>query len=101
MSHRGLSNVYCGGLSWILQQGEHALLIFTEGREVTKLREEVLQQRNRLQTIVNGLSAENLDLKSRVSRTELAVTKLEKHIESLDPIVKRIRETLEKAARQD
>ncbi len=41
---------------------------------------------------------ENLELKSRMARTELTVTKLEKHIESLESTVKRIRETLEKAA---
>ena len=66
--------------------------------EVTKLRKEVETQRDQLQTIVNGLSAENLELKSRVARMELSQTRFEKHIESLDSTVKRIRETLEKVA---
>ena len=86
-------------LAELYKQGEHALLIFTEAGEVSELRKEVEEQRDQLQTIVNGLTAENLELKSRVARTELTVTKLEKHIESLESTVKRIRENLEKVAR--
>jgi len=106
MGHEGyLTEVYRryteSDLARFYKQGESALLIFTEAGEVTKLRKEVEEQRDQLQTIVNGLTAENLELKSRVARTELTVTKLEKHIESLESTVKRLHQTLEQAGKRE
>jgi len=63
-------------------KGESALLVFTEAQEVTKLRQEVDERSKTLQTLVNGLTAENLDLKSRVSRVELENTEMMKRFDS-------------------
>jgi len=52
--------------------------------------------RNQFQIVVNGLMAENLDLKTRMARTDLQHTKIEKHIKSLESTVKRIRSLLDK-----
>jgi len=77
-------------LAKFYKQGEHTLLIFTGTEEVSRLRREVEQSkletedRNRqLQTLVNGLTAENLELKSRVSRVEMEILKLAKAVEKL------------------
>ena len=51
-------------------QGESSLLVFTEAEEVSKLRVEVEERNKQLQTLANGLAAENLDLKARVARVE-------------------------------
>ena len=106
MGHEGyLTEVYrrytVEDLAKFYKQGEHALLIFTEAGEVTDLRKEVEQQRDQLQTIVNGLTAENHELKSRMARMELSHTKIERHIESLESTVKRIHETLEQIGKPE
>jgi len=70
-------------------KGESALLIFTDAAEVTKLRQEVeehahkiqkeVDERNRtLQTLVNGLTTENLEMKSKISKIEFENTKIKK-----------------------
>jgi len=59
-------------------QGEASLLIFTEAEEVSKLRVEVEERNKQFQTLVNGTTAENLELKSRVSKMELEHTSLKK-----------------------
>jgi site-specific recombinase XerD len=46
----------------------------------TKVREEISQRTRQLQTLVNGLSAENLDLRSRMQRTESKMADLERLI---------------------
>jgi integrase len=51
-------------------QGESSLLVFTEAEEVSRLRVEVDERNKQLQTLANGLAAENLDLKARVARVE-------------------------------
>ena len=47
-----------------------------------KVRVEVEQQNRNLQTLVNGLSAENLELKSRMSRVELENTEMKRRFDS-------------------
>jgi len=74
MGHEGyLTEVYRryaeGDLPKFYEPGESAMWIFTEAGEVTELRKEVEEQRDQLQSIVNVLTAENLELKSRVART--------------------------------
>lgn len=80
-------------------QGESALLIFTEAEEVGKLRAEVEEKSKTLQNLVNGLTSENLELKSRMSKMELENTDLKGRIrlteQKLAELEKLIRETLE------
>ena len=80
-------------------QGEPALLVFTEAEEVGKLRAEVEEGKKQLQTLVNGLTAENLELKSRMSKAELENTDLKSRFrlteEKLAELEKLIREALE------
>jgi integrase len=70
-------------------KGESALLIFTDAAEVTKLRQEVeehahkiqkeVDERNRsLQSLVNGLTTENLEVKSKVAKVELENIEIKK-----------------------
>lgn len=47
-----------------------------------KVRVEVEQQNRNLQTLVNGLTTENLELKSRMSRVELENTEMKKRFDS-------------------
>jgi len=98
MGHEGyLTEVYrrytLEDLRKFYLKGESALLVFTDAAEVTKLRQEVeehahkiqkeVDERNRsLQTLVNGLTSENLELKSRMSRVELENTEMKKRFDS-------------------
>lgn len=88
MGHEGyLTEVYrrysTEDLAKFYLQGESALLIFTEAEEVNRLREEVEERNKQLQTLVNGLTGENLELKSRMSKIELEITELKKAIEKV------------------
>ena len=47
------------------------------------MRDELKRDRDNLQRIVNGLTAENLELKSRMSSVELEITEMKKIIEKL------------------
>lgn len=58
-------------------QGEPSLLIFTEAGEVSRLRKKIEERNRQLQTLVNGLTAENLELKERVKGLEVRMTGLE------------------------
>jgi integrase len=100
MGHEGyLTEVYrrytVEDLAKFYLQGESALLVFTDAAEVTKLRQEVeehahkiqkeVDERNRtLQSLVNGLTAENLEVKSKVAKVELENTKLNKRIQKTE-----------------
>jgi len=93
MGHEGyLTEVYrrytIENLREFYLKGESALLVFTDAAEVTKLRQEVeehahkiqkeVDERNRsLQSLVNGLTSENLELKRRVSSMEDRMRRLE------------------------
>jgi len=48
------------------RRGEHVLLIFTEAAEIGKLRQEIEERNRQLQTLVNGLTAENIQLKEKM-----------------------------------
>lgn len=61
-------------------QGEPALLVFTEAEEVSRLRVEVEERNKQLQTLMNGLVTENLNLKTRINKTEERLAKMEKLI---------------------
>lgn len=88
MGHEGyLTEVYrrysTEDLAKFYLQGESALLIFTEAEEVGRLRAEVEERNKQLQTLVNGLTGENLELKSRMSKIELEITELKKAVEKV------------------
>ena len=75
MGHEGyLKEVYrrysVEDLARFYKQGEPALLIFTEAEEVGKLRAELEERNKQLQTLVNDLTAEKLELKSRLARVD-------------------------------
>ncbi len=68
MGHEGyLTEVYrrysSEQLGEFYKQGESALLIFTEAGKVEKLRQEIKERNEQLQTVVNALNSENLRLK--------------------------------------
>lgn len=86
-------------LARFYKQGEQALLVFTEAGEVSKLRKEVTEQRNQLQTIVNGLTAENMTLRAKVERQELEMEKLRTKQNNLVSMVDRLLDRLEEHER--
>jgi len=108
MGHEGyLTEVYrrysMEQLAKFYLQGESALLIFAEAEEVSKLRVEVEEKNKQLQTLVNGLTAENLEFKSRMSKMETEHSRLETENVDLKSRIDKTEETLaglEKLIRQ-
>jgi integrase len=103
MGHEGyLTEVYrrysVEDLAKFYLQGESALLVFTEAQQVTKLRQEVEERNKTLQTLVNGLTTENLEMKSKVAKMELENTDLKKRVqrteEQLTEIMKILKESM-------
>jgi len=74
-SHEDLARFYL--------QGEPAITVFAEAEEVAKLRVEVEERNRQLQALVNGLTAENLELKQRIARAEEKLAELERLIRKL------------------
>ena len=75
MGHEGyLTEVYRRysqeDLAEFYKKGEGALLVFTNGAEVAKLRAEIEEKNAQLQTIINGLATENITLKEKVTKLE-------------------------------
>jgi integrase/recombinase XerD len=56
-----------------------------------KVRGEVEQQSRQLQTLVNSLATENIDLKSRVAQMESARTELEKRLSKIEEYLREMR----------
>ena len=88
MGHEGyLTEVYrrysVEDLAKFYKQGEPALLIFTESGEVSKLKAEVEERNKQLQTLVNGLAAENIELKERIAKVELGLDDLKRMFERM------------------
>ena len=108
MGHEGyLTEVYrrysLEDLAKFYKQGEHTLLIFAEAGEVSKLRAEIEERNRQLQALVNGLIAENMELKNRLKILEehvkevrefLGIDKLSK--EELDYWYKEFKALMEK-----
>jgi len=65
----------------IYLEREPFISISTGGEIEEKLRAEIDEKNKQLQTLVNGLSAENLELKSRMSKMELDHMELKKRIQ--------------------
>lgn len=74
MGHEGyLTEIYrrydVEDLAKFYKQGETAVMIFGRKEEIAALREEVEEKSQQLQTLVNGLSSENMELK-RIAREQ-------------------------------
>lgn len=75
MGHEGyLTEVYrrysSDQLGDFYQKGESTLSVFTELEEVSKLRRDVEERNKTLQTLVNGLTRENMELKEKMGAVE-------------------------------
>jgi len=107
MGHEGyLTEVYRRyseeDLAKFYKQGEHTLLVFADNEGVAKLRAEVEETNKRLQTLINGLVAENMELKAKLSSFEKQMSEMQKTIEELQQrdIVKIVLETFQKIRQQ-
>jgi len=88
MGHEGyLTEVYrrysLEDLAKFYRQGEHTLLVFADNEGVGKLRAEIEERNRQLQTLLNGVIAENMTLKERQSLLERQISELQKTIEEL------------------
>ena len=88
MGHEGyLTEVYRRygqeDLARFYSLGEAAVSVLAETEEVAKLRVEVEERNRQLQTLVNGLTAENLELKQRMQRLEQKLNEIEKALQEL------------------
>lgn len=82
MGHEGyLTEVYRRyseeDLAKFYLEGEPAILVFTEAGEINKLRREIEERNRQLQTLVNGLTSENMELKEKIKDLEGKFTELE------------------------
>ncbi|MCK4885537.1 tyrosine-type recombinase/integrase [Candidatus Bathyarchaeota archaeon] len=112
MGHEGyLTEVYrrytVEDLAKFYLQGESALLVFTDAAEVTKLRQEVDERSKVLQTLVNGLTTanlemktENLEIKSKVAKVELENTDFKKRVQKTEEKLTEIMELLQESLKQ-
>ena len=96
MGHEGyLTEVYrrytLEDLAKYYLKGESALLVFTEAEDVTQLRKEIEERNNQLQSLANGLSLENLELKKRVISLEKKNIQV---LEKMDSLEKLLRKTI-------
>jgi uncharacterized protein YukE len=63
--------------------GEAAVTVMAEAEEVAELRAEIQEQNKQLQKLVNGLTAENLELKQRMQRLEQKLSEIEKALQDV------------------
>ena len=70
-------------LARFYRQGEASVTVFTL-EDVSRLHEELQQQREQLQAIVNGLARENLELRERVKTVEKKIDELKRAFEGLE-----------------
>jgi integrase len=88
MGHEGyLTEVYrkysFEDLAKFYSQGEAAVSIMAELEEVSKLRVEVEERNKQLQQLVNGLTAENLELKEKIRMLESKISEIEKMLREI------------------
>jgi DNA-binding transcriptional MerR regulator len=88
MGHEGyLTEVYrrysLEDLARFYRQGEASVTVFAL-EDVSRLHEELQQQREQLQAIVNGLARENLELRERVKTVEKEIDELRRAFEELE-----------------
>jgi len=103
MGHEGyLAEVYrrysLEDLAKFYKQGEHTLLVFSDNEGVAKLRAEVEERNRQLQTLINGLVSENMELKAKLSSFEKQMLEMQKTIQELQQrdIVKMLTEFYQK-----
>jgi hypothetical protein len=103
MGHEGyLTEVYrrysLEDLAKFYKQGEHTLLVFADNEGVAKLRAEVEERNRQLQTLINGLVSENMELKAKLSSFEKQMLEMQKTIQELQQrdIVKMLTEFYQK-----
>ena len=94
MGHEGyLTEVYrrytLEDLAKYYLKGESALLVFTEAEDVTQLRKEIEERNNQLQSLANGLSLENLELKKRVTSLENKNLKVYDRMDILEKLLRK------------
>ncbi len=82
MGHEGyLTEVYRRysqeDLAKFYSMGEAAVTVLAEAEEVAKLRVEIEERNRQLQSLVNGLTAENLELKQRLQKVEKKLAEIE------------------------
>jgi len=86
MGHKGyLTEVYRKhteeDLARFYKQGEASVIVFGREEEIAVLRKEVEEKSQQLQTLVNGLTAENMGLKQKVGNLETILTDLQGALE--------------------
>jgi integrase len=87
MGHEGyLTEVYrrysLEDLARFYRQGEASVTVFAL-EDVSRLHEELQQQREQLQAIVNGLARENMEMRERVKTVEKEIVELKRAFEEL------------------
>jgi len=90
MGHEGyLTQVYrrysLEQLGEFYLKGEATLSVFTEMEEVSKLRKEVKERNKILQTLVNGLTRENMEFKDKLATVESQMGVVSKQLANLEP----------------
>ena len=101
MGHEGyLTEVYrrysLEDLAKFYKEGEHTLLVFAS-EEVSKLRADLEERNRQLQTLINGLASENMELKTQVKALTEKLERLESIVNTLisRPSLKIEKEALE------
>ncbi|NIM44541.1 MAG: tyrosine-type recombinase/integrase [Nitrososphaeria archaeon] len=92
MGHEGyLTEIYKRysdeDLAKFYKQGESSLLIFTETGEISKIKQEIDERNKQLQTLVNGLTAENVTLKARIEIIQRQILEANERIEKLEKLL--------------
>jgi len=87
MGHEGyLTEVYrrysLEDLAKFYKEGEHTLLVFAS-EEVSKLRADLEERNRQLQTLINGLASENMELKTQVKALTEKLERLESIVNTL------------------
>jgi integrase len=98
MGHEGyLTEVYrrysLEDLAKFYKQGEHTLLVFAESENVTKLKAEIEEKSRQLQTLVNGLVTENMDLKGKVNTFEKQLNEMQKQYQEAMKTIEELKKT--------
>jgi len=94
MGHEGyLTEVYrrysLEDLAEFYKKGEHALLVFGNGKDLAVLRAEVEEKNKQLQQIINGLVSENLTLKQEIQEHKKALEELKSAVAELRKLLGR------------
>ena len=101
MGHEGyLTGVYrkytIADLARIYLKGEGALAVFTNQQEIDKLKGNLEEKNNQLQRLINGLTGENMALKSDMKKQRGEIAELKNNIEFLTRHFKNVEHALMK-----